>query len=256
MAETATKANVARAARWVAVALIVAGLVIGLGAGWRWYGKVRQVAAEQRRLDQALVAQWAGAGGAGGSGDPAGAGRNGAAAAAANPVRTAPARRGAAVGVGGADDAVPLGTPIARLHLPTISKTLVAVEGAGDKQLNQGPGRMTNTAPFGEPGNTALAGHRYPSVFWSLDLIELGDPVIVETADSWLVYRTVRTVIVEPVDQTVLAPPPAGTPALLTLLTCEPKLSTSRRLVKQATLIRSDPRAGPPPKELETPTRR
>jgi sortase A len=246
MAENLTKANATRAARWTAVALIAVGLVIGLGAGWQWYGKVRQMAAEQQRLDRMLAEQWAG------PADPAGAAgavRENSAAAAASPVRAASARRGA---IG----AVPLGTPIARLHLPTISKTLVAVEGAGDKQLAQGPGRMTNTAPFGEPGNTVLAGHRYPSVFWSLDLIELGDPIIVETADAWLVYRTVRTVIVEPVDQTVLAPPPPGTRALLTLLTCEPKLSTSRRLVKQATLIRSDPRAGPPPKELETPTRR
>jgi len=245
VAENLTKANAARAARWIAVALIVAGLVIGLGAGWHWFGKIRHVAAEQRRLDQALAAQWAGS--AGTAADEVA--REVSAAAAANPVR-ASARRGAGI------TAVPPGTPIARLHLPTISKTLVAVEGAGDKQLDLGPGRMTNTAPLGEPGNTALAGHRYPGVFWNLDLIEVGDPIVVETAEAWLVYRAVRTVIVEPVDQTVLAPPPPSTPVLLTLITCEPKLSTSRRLVKQARLVRSDPRAGPTPKELTTPTRR
>jgi sortase A len=208
MAENLTKAHAARAARWIAVALITVGLVIGLGAGWHWYGKVRQVATEQRRLDGVLAAQWAGAEGSAAaleSPDRAPVGRERSAAAAASPVRAASAERGDVIG------AVPLGTPIARLHLPTISKTLVAVEGAGDKQLNQGPGRMTNTAPLGEPGNTALAGHRYPGVFWNLDLIEVGDPIVVETVDRWLVYRAVRTVIVEPVDQTVLAPPPPGT---------------------------------------------
>jgi sortase A len=240
----------ARGARWIAVALIAVGLVIGLGAGWQWYGKVRQVAAEQRRLDQALVAQWDEAAGSADSPDRARTGRERSAAAAASPVRAAAAGRADAIG------AVPPGTPIARLHLPTISKTLVAVEGAGDKQLDQGPGRMTNTVPLGEPGNTALAGHRYPGVFWNLDLIEVGDPIVVEIADRWLVYRAVRTVIVEPVDQTVLAPPPPSTPVLLTLITCEPKLSTSRRLVKQAMLIRTDPRDGPAPKELTSPTRR
>jgi sortase A len=226
-----TRINGTLAARWIAVSLIVIGLVVGLGAGWQWYGKVRHVAAEQRRLDKVLAS------------------RDRSAAAAASPIRPAPARRAAVT-------AVAPGTPIARLHLPTISKTLVVVEGAGDKQLDQGPGRMADTAPLGEPGNTALAGHRYPGLFWNLDLIEVGDPIVVETADAWLVYRTVRTVIVEPVDQTVLAAPPPSTPVMLTLITCEPKLSTSRRLVKQATLIRTDPRTGQTPKELTVPTRR
>lgn len=245
MGETLTKANGTRAARWVAVALIAVGLVIGLGAGWQWYGKIRGVAVEQKRLDTVLAAQWAGGPAGAASGD-----RDNSAAAAASPVRPASARRGAAPA------AVAPGTPIARLHLPTISRTLVVVEGAADKQLDQGPGRMSNTAPLGEPGNSALAAHRYPGVFWNLDLVEVGDPVVVETADAWLVYRTVRTVIVEPVDQTVLDPPPASTPTVLTLITCEPKLSTSRRLVKQAALVRTDRRDGPAPKELTVPTRR
>jgi sortase A len=245
MVETPIKANGARAARWVAIALIAVGLVIALGAGWQWYGKIRGAAAEQERLNKVLVAQW--------DRGPAGtvpADHGTSAAAAASPLRAAAAQRGQALAP------VAPGTPIARLHLPTISKSLVVVEGATDKQLDQGPGRMTNTAPIGEPGNTALAGHRYPGMFWNLDLVEVGDPIVVETADSWLVYRVVRTVIVEPVDQTVLAPPPSSTPTVLTLITCEPKLSTSRRLVKQAALVRTDPRGGPAPKELTTPTRR
>lgn len=218
------------AARWLAIALIAVGLVLGLGAGWQWFGKVRHVAAEQRRLDQALTTRWAGAAGT---------------AAAANPARPAFGRRRAAAAV------MPVGTPIARLHLPTIARTLVVVEGAADKQLDQGPGRMANTPPLGAPGNTALAGHRYPGLFWNLDQIEVGDPIVVETADEWLVYHAVRTVIVEPADQTVLAAPPAATPTMLTLITCEPKLSTSHRLVKQAALVRSDRRDGPAPKELQ-----
>ena len=255
MGESRIKANGALIARWAAVALIVAGLVVALGAGWQWYGKIRRVAAEQQRLEKVLAGQWGTVGSPAAGSASRGSSAGGAAAAAAraaSPVRAAAARRGAAVGAVGAA----VGTPIARLHMPTISKTLVVVEGAGEKQLDQGPGRMTNTAPLGEPGNTALAGHRYPGLFWNLDLIEVGDPIVVETAGSWLVYRAVRTVIVEPVDQTVLAAPPASTPVLLTLITCEPKLSTSRRLVKQAMLIRSDPRSGPTPKELTAPTRR
>jgi sortase A len=223
---TGLKAKGARVLRAMAIALIVGGLVLGLGAGWRWYAKVRQIAAAQ----QTLSTQWSGA--------------------PANPIRRAPADR---ITRAGAE----AGTPIARLHLPTIGLALVVVEGADDAQLDKGPGRMTNTAPLGEPGNTALAGHRYPGVFWNLDQVELGEPVIVETATNWLVYRTVRTVIVDPIDETVLAAPDSGTATtVLTLITCEPKLSTSRRLVKQAALVRTDPRDGPRPEELKAEHRR
>jgi sortase A len=102
-----------------------------------------------------------------------------------------------------------------------------------------------------------LSGHRYPGVFWNLDQVDIGDPVIVETATRWLVYRAVRTVIVDPTDETVLAAPVPGTAeTVLTLITFEPKLSASRRLVKQAALVRDDPRDGPPPTELKAEHRR
>jgi len=78
----------------------------------------------------------------------------------------------------------------------------------------------------------------------------------VETATSWHVYRIARTVIVEPQDDTVLADPGGNRPTLLTLVTCEPKLSTAQRLVKQAELVRTDPRAGSRPKELAITARR
>lgn len=223
--------------RTIAIGLMVIGLVFGIGVAWQWLAKVRHISAEQGRLEETLTAQW--------SGTWSGAGRS-----------HVSRIEGAATG-----------TPIARLHLPTLSQTLVVVEGAEGPQLDKGPGRLAGTAPFGQPGNTALAGHRYPGVFWNLDLLEVGDPVVVETAASWLVYRTVRTVIVQPVDETVLAAPAGeGAPAnaglsqkearVLTLITCEPKLSTAQRLIKQAELVRTDDKGGEAPRELKAKTRR
>jgi sortase A len=225
-----TNLNGARLVRVVAIGLMVIGLVVGIGVAWQWFGRVRHIAAEQGRLEKTLESQWT-AGLTETTGAPT-------------------SRRVSRV------RAVSAGTPIARLYLPTISQTLVVVEGAGEPQLDKGPGRMPSTTPLGQRGNTALAGHRYPGVFWNLDRVEAGDPVVVETADSWLVYRTVRTVIVQPVDEAVLAPSAGEGPTILTLITCEPKLSTSQRLIKQAELIRTDPKPGPAPKELGAKSRR
>src|SRR5689334_2593771 len=61
------------------------------------------------------------------------------------------------------------GAGIARLHLPTLGLDLVVVDGAGEADRRRGPGRIPGTAPIGEPGNTGIAGGRWPGVFWSLD---------------------------------------------------------------------------------------
>jgi sortase A len=220
--------NTARLLRGIAVVLVVLGLVVGIGVAWQWFARIRHISAEQTRLEKTLSAQWS-TGWTGGRRESARVSRI---------------------------ERVATGTPIARLHLPTLSQTLVVVEGADERQLDKGPGRMAGTAPLGQPGNTALAGHRYPGVFWNLDLLEAGDPVVVETAGSWLVYRTVRTVVVQPVDEAVLAAPAPGGPTVLTLITCEPKLSTAQRLIKQAELTRTDPKSGPAPRELKAATKR
>jgi sortase A len=214
--------------------LAAAGLATCLGAVWQWVDKVRRVGHEQAKLDVALSERWAANGPTAGTG--AGTGTN-AAALAAGGVRPGPAHRLAAA----ASAPVAPGTPIARLHLPTLDLALVVVEGTGDAQLAKGPGRIDGTARLGEPGNTAVAAHRYPGIFWDLDRLAADDPVVVETVDSWLVYRVTRTVVVEPEDRTVLGPP-RDSGSELTLVTCEPKLSEAHRLIKQAVLVRTEPR--------------
>ena len=80
----------------------------------------------------------------------------------------------------------------------------------------------------GQPGNMALAGHRVGkgSPFLDLDQLRPGDPIVVETADTWFVYRVMgdpgdrrpdrRPVrhpgqeIVRPTDVSVLPPTPDG----------------------------------------------
>jgi sortase A len=141
------------------------------------------------------------------------------------------------------------GAPIARLHLPTLQLNLLVVEGVAEADLNRGPGHITGTPQFGEPGNVGVAGHRLPGAFWDLDLLRVNDPVVVENAQRWYVYRVVRELVVGPDDRQVLAAP-NGTEQFLTLVTCDPIFSTARRLIRQAVLVRSQPHDGAAPAEL------
>jgi len=256
VSQTGTSTRNGRLTKVVALLLVGVGVAVVAGVSWQWIGRVRYAAAQQAELDRVLTEQW---GGAVSGARAAGAARAGADPARANPARANPARANPARHAPAArpeSDAAAPGTPIARLHLPTLDLALVVVEGTADAQLDKAPGRLAGTQRLGSPGNTVVAGHRYPGLFWDLDRLAAGDPVVLEMADTWLVYRTVRTVIVEPHDRTVVAPPAPDQPTLLTLATCEPKLSTAQRLVKQAELIRTEPRGGERPRELSARSRR
>ena len=139
------------------------------------------------------------------------------------------------------------GAGVARLHLPTLRLTLVVVEGSGPTQLATGPGHITGTSAAGGP-NTGIAAHRYPGLFWDLDRLRDGDPVLLETRTEWYAYRVTRSLVVDPAAGDVLTT--AGPLPILTLVTCEPKLSTARRLIRQAELVRRQPRSGELPAEL------
>jgi sortase A len=104
----------------------------------------------------------------------------------------------------------------------------------------------------GQQGNFAVAGHRVGrgSPFLEIDELRAGDPIVVETADSWYVYRVLGPAqggvpgqqVVSPSDVSVIAPtpngPPEGSPtgAYLTLTTCHPEYSARQRLIVHAVL--------------------
>ena len=79
----------------------------------------------------------------------------------------------------------------------------------------------------GQVGNMALAGHRrtYGNSFRYVDRLRVGDALVVETADTWYVYRVNGSEIVRPDQSDVVAPVPhqpevRPTQRLLTLTTC------------------------------------
>ncbi len=169
------------------------------------------------------------------------------------------------------------GDAIAVLYIPRLGDDYrqVVLEGTAEEELSQGPGHYIGTALPGEQGNLALAGHRVGkgSPFLELDTLRPGDPIVVETADSWFVYRVLGDratgdfggdpsgvpgqEIVLPTDIDVISPVPGGdargTPdgAFLTLTTCHPRFSAEQRLVVHAALdgapiAKADAPDGPP----------
>ncbi|MFC6043204.1 class E sortase [Nocardioides hankookensis] len=142
------------------------------------------------------------------------------------------------------------------LHIPALGKkwSWVVVEGVSEDDLAKGPGHFPGTALPGEVGNFAVAGHRatHGEPFAELDKLQVGDPVVVETVDGWLVYDVTWVRILSPSATEVLAPV-AGHPGTkaeqrtVTLVTCNPRWSSTERLVVGAQLVeRRSADAGPP----------
>jgi sortase (surface protein transpeptidase) len=172
--------------------------------------------------------------------------------------------------------APPVGEPLAVLHVPRLGEdwARVVLEGTSEDQLRQGPGHYVGTAMPGQRGNLALAGHRVGkgSPFLDADQLRPGDPIVVETADAWFVYRVLGDPatgdfagdpsgipgqqVVAPSDVDVIAPVPdavgaAPTGSYLTLTTCHPKFSARQRLIVHAVLdgepiSKADAPDGPP----------
>lgn len=223
--------------------LLTIGLVALLFAGYQLWVTDLLAAQEQNRLEEQIQDRWAE--------DPAVA------------VPVAPAPEGSPTPPAPpATIDLAVGEPFAVLHIPRLGEDYerVVVEGTAQAQLAQGPGHYLGTAMPGQQGNVGLAGHRVGrgSPFLDLDRLRPGDPIVVETADTWFVYRVLGGPgdqefsgdpsgipgrrIVRPTDVGVLSPTPGGPPggpttgAFLTLTTCHPKYSAEQRLVIHARL--------------------
>lgn len=149
----------------------------------------------------------------------------------------------------------PRGGEVARLYIPKLGKHWIVVEGVEPADIKTNPGHYPGTALPGEVGNFAVAGHRTRSAFWDLDRMVPGDPIVVETATTFFVYRVTRNHIVSPTAWEVVAPVPGQlgaqpTEAMLTLTTCNPKWDNYERLIVHARLAYGHPREQELPAEL------
>lgn len=179
------------------------------------------------------------------------------------------------------------GEGIAKLYIPVFGPDyhFTIVEGTSEQNLEVGPGHYKKSAPPGQRGNFAVAGHRVGkgAPFNDLDLLNPCDAIVVETQTDWFVYRMLPTAdqpvdagsprcagvqaqtgeyaaavgrrIVTPDKGEVVLPVPGNEGAkvpedklkpMLTLTTCHPKFSNAQRMIIHAVLVRSQPKSADP----------
>jgi sortase A len=130
---------------------------------------------------------------------------------------------------------------------PVLAGTSVSV-------LREGVGHYDGSTAPGEVGNFALAGHRttYGAPFYSINVLDPGDPLVVQTADGYYTYRVTSSEIVSPAQTEVVAPVPgqpgvAPTEAMITLTSCHPRYSARQRYIVHGVFDSYQPlEAGPP----------
>ncbi|MCE1173874.1 MAG: class E sortase [Propionibacteriales bacterium] len=158
-------------------------------------------------------------------------------------------------------DQVKLGDAFAIVRIPRFGADFARplYEGTTREVLQRGIGHYSGTQLPGEVGNFAMAGHRttYGKAFNLIATLQPGDVVLVETKDTYFVYRVTGHEIVAPTHTSVLLPVPdqpeaRATEARLTMTSCHPEFSARERYVAFATLDARYPRSqGVPASVLE-----
>lgn len=131
-----------------------------------------------------------------------------------------------------------------KIKIPKIGLEQIVVNGTGTEALKNGPGHYPSTPNPGDKGNVAIAGHRvtYTKPFNRLDELKPDDEITLESLKYIYVYKVNYSRVLDPNDISELKPVDK---AVLTLTTCTPKYSATKRLDVRATLVRSTLRQKP-----------
>jgi sortase A len=131
------------------------------------------------------------------------------------------------------------GDSIARLEIPAIGVSEYVVEGTDTGDLRKGPGHYPDTPLPGDPGTSAIAGHRttYGAPFRNVDDLKPGQVIRVDMPDGRYVYRVERVKIVDDQDLSVLEP--VGYKRLI-LSACHPLYSAAERVIVFARQVRRE----------------
>ncbi len=122
-----------------------------------------------------------------------------------------------------------------RIQIPAIAVDAPVVQGDGWEQLKKGVGQHVGSANPGEPSNLVLSAHNdvFGEIFRDLNLLKVGDQVILYTSQHAYTYLVTGTKIVEPNQVEVMAP---TRDAIVTLISCTPYMVDKQRIVVTAHL--------------------
>jgi len=126
---------------------------------------------------------------------------------------------------------------LAILEIDAIDLKLHVLEGANKANMKHSAAHMKETTPIGEIGNAAIAAHRARTagrLFNRLNEVAIGDIITVTTKNQVYKYEVYDTSIVKPTDVSVLSS--NDTDKILTLITCDPLVNPTHRLIVHAKL--------------------
>lgn len=126
---------------------------------------------------------------------------------------------------------------VGRLTIPRLNVSVAIYKGVTDTQFDRGVGFWPGTALPGARGNVVIGGHRTAALrpFYNIEKMKIGDLISVSRPGRSFTYKVSRVMVVRPTDVWIVQPTPNST---LTLFTCHPRGSTSKRYVVRATLVR------------------
>nr|WP_237527097.1 MULTISPECIES: class E sortase [unclassified Streptomyces] len=149
------------------------------------------------------------------------------------------------------------GQGFALLHIPRLDVVVPVAEGI-DKQkvLDRGmvghynEGATKTAMPEAKKGNFAVAGHRntHGEPFRYINRLEPGDPIVVETQDTYFVYKMASILPqTAPSNTSVIGPVPPGSGftkpgRYITLTTCTPEFTSKYRMIVWGKMVEERPR--------------
>lgn len=134
------------------------------------------------------------------------------------------------------------GSAIGRIKIPKIGVDKWIVAGIDFSSLKKGPGLYLDRPQPGQRGNAVIAGHRttFGAPFERIDELKVGDVITVETRQGTFGYVVASTTVVRPTDLSALDPDPS-IKSSITLVSCTPKYSASKRIIVRANIAPDNP---------------
>lgn len=129
------------------------------------------------------------------------------------------------------------GKIIGIIQIDRIDLKLPVLEGATKTNMKHAAAHMKETAPLGAVGNAAIAAHRSRTtgrLFNRLNEVKIGDTISIKTSTEAYQYEVYDISVVEPTDVSVLNG--NNTDRILTLITCDPLVNPTHRLIIHAKL--------------------
>ncbi|MCC5953824.1 MAG: class E sortase [Acidimicrobiia bacterium] len=146
------------------------------------------------------------------------------------------------------------GEPMARIRIPRLGVDYVVLSGVDIEIINEGPAHFPSTSLPGQPGNSAIAGHRttFGAPFHRLDELDPGDVIEIITVQGEFTYEVIPQPAPGGGDDEDGAAPPVGHYIVdpyafeilddkgdnrVTLMACHPKYSAAQRIIVEAVLV-------------------